>query len=231
MGAASRPRWPSRAPGPPPARRARSAPTRAAAPSPRPALAGGARLVNDVGGGADPALLGAAAAARAGLVLGHARGSPADMLRAPHAEYPAAAGGVAGAVARELGASVRQAMAAGVRRWRLGVDPGVGFAKPPRQSVEALRGLAGLREEHGLCGLPLVVGVSRKSVLRRLVLEPGRTVDGDADGRRRLLAASVAGTAAAVQMGADVVRVHDVLENVAAARVADALYRGAAVGD
>jgi 2-amino-4-hydroxy-6-hydroxymethyldihydropteridine diphosphokinase/dihydropteroate synthase len=196
------------------------------------ALARGARVVNDVQGGADAALLAAAARARAGLVLGHTRGAPADMLRAPHAEYPGAgAGGVVEAVARELAVAVRRAMGAGVRRWRVAVDPGIGFAKRPAQSAEVMRGLGALREAHGLCGLPLVVGVSRKSVLRRMVMRDGEAVDADEDGRRRILAASVAGTVAAVQMGADVVRVHDVLENVAAARVADALYRGTPVVD
>jgi 2-amino-4-hydroxy-6-hydroxymethyldihydropteridine diphosphokinase/dihydropteroate synthase len=193
------------------------------------ALAAGASLVNDVQAGTDPSLLAAAARACAGLVLGHTRGDPADMLAAPHVEYPSGeAGGVVVAVARELGEAVRRAMRAGVRRWRVGVDPGVGFAKTPAQSVAALRGLARLREAPGLVGLPLVVGVSRKSALRALVFDPAADGGGEEQRRRRLLlGASVAGTAAAVQMGADVVRVHDVLENVAAARVAEALYRGA----
>jgi dihydropteroate synthase len=174
----------------------------------RAALDAGADLVNDVRAGEDPALLRAAAAARAGLVLMHSRGPSADMQA--RARY----GDVVAEVTAELGAAVDRAVAAGVPRDRIVADPGLGFAKTPDQSLALLRGIGALRA----LGLPLLVGPSRKSFIG--------AVTGAPVGDR--LPGTLAAVAACVLAGVEIVRVHDVAEARQAADVAAAIRKGAA---
>lgn len=96
------------------------------------------------------------------------------------------------------------------------LDPGIGFAKNHNQNLEILRRLGELRECDGLKGFPWVVGASRKGFIGRI------TGVKEASGRVWGTAATVA---AAVQGGADVVRVHDVREMVEVVKVADAIWR------
>ncbi len=167
-----------------------------------PALAAGARVVNDVSGGRhDPALAAVAARAGAGLVLGHIRGTPADMQRAPHYDD------VLPEVADELSAAVEQARAAGVARERLAIDPGIGFGKRLEDNLALLAHLDWLRNR---MSLPVMVGVSRKSFLGTLTGDPVEARD----------LASHCAEAVAIFAGADAVRVHDV----------DGARRAAAVG-
>jgi len=167
------------------------------------ALACGAAIVNDVSGlRFDPALAGVVAARGAGLVLMHHRGRSADMYA--HARYD----DVAGEVAAELAARVADAAAAGVARDRLLVDPGLGFAKRAADSYAALAGLDRL----AALDLPVLVGPSRKS----FVGEPLGGVPPAARGW-----GTAAAVAAAVLLGAHVVRVHDVAEMADVVRVAD----------
>ncbi|HYH47447.1 MAG TPA: dihydropteroate synthase [Thermoanaerobaculia bacterium] len=161
----------------------------------RAALAAGARMINDVSGLAhDPAALeaGAAATARgAWVVLMHMRGTPATMNRSP--SYRACTLEVHDELAMRMAA----AEAAGVRRDRIVLDPGLSFAKHEPHNVELLRELALL---HGL-GRPLMVGISRK---------------GWADWLHRRhrpaerLPASLAAAQWALDRGARLLRVHDV---------------------
>lgn len=129
-------------------------------------------------------------------------------------DYP---DGVVETVGRELLARVRAAEAAGVRRWRIVLDPGIGFAKTQAQNIELLRRLGELREYEGLRGLPWLVGTSRKGFVGKVtgVKEPRERVWGTA-----------ATVTAAVQGGADVVRVHDVEEMAKVVKMADAIWRG-----
>jgi len=167
------------------------------------ALARGAAIVNDISGlRFDPALARVVAARGAGLVLMHHRGRSADMYE--HARYDDVAGEVAG----ELAARVADAVAAGVARDRLLVDPGLGFAKRAADSYAALAGLDRLVA----LDLPVLVGPSRKS----FVGEPLGGVPPAARGW-----GTAAAVAAAVLLGAHVVRVHDVAEMVDVVRVAD----------
>jgi dihydropteroate synthase len=167
------------------------------------ALGEGAALVNDVSGlRYDSALAGVAARHRAGLVLMHSRGGSRDMYR--EARY----GSVAREVKEELQASLERALAAGVARDAIMLDPGLGFAKRPEHSYAALAALP----EFAALGCPLLVGPSRKSFLTAAIGERG------ADDRDFATAASVA---AAVLLGAHVVRVHAVAAMVDVARVAD----------
>ncbi len=179
------------------------------------AVAAGADIVNDVSGGAmDAAMLPAVARLGATVCLMHMRGTPATM--AGLADYPDSEGGLIAGIARELVGRVRAAEEAGVRRWRIVLDPGLGFAKVGWQNVDVLRHLDELRGWPGLQGLPWLVGSSRKSFIGRVTGVPTP---------RERIWGTAATVAAAVQGGADVVRVHDVKEMAQVVTMADAIWR------
>jgi dihydropteroate synthase len=115
-------------------------------------------------------------------------------------------------VIADLQGAIERAMRAGVGWDQIVVDPGFGFGKTPEHNLELLRHLDAIR----LLGRPVLLGTSRKSTL-------GRVLDLPADQR---LEATLATTALAVNARVDIVRVHDVRENVRAARMADAIVRG-----
>lgn len=168
----------------------------------RAAVAAGAAMVNDVWAGRrDPGTV-AAAAAGAHLVLMHNR---------ERAEYPE---GLLEGIVAWLRAAVDDAVAAGVPRDRILVDPGIGFGKTPAQSVEVLHRLGELKA--ALDGLPMLVGTSRKRFIGEILggVQPSERVEGTA-----------ATVALAIAAGADVVRVHDVAEVMKTVRVADAIVR------
>lgn len=172
----------------------------------RRALELGAWAVNDVSGlRLDPAIAEVCAEHGAGLVLMHSRGSVSDMATYQHAEYR----DVAAEVAAELRRSVAAAEAHGIPRSRLVVDPGLGFAKTPEQSIAALRGLPGLA---GL-GCPVMVGPSRKRFL-------GALTGKDVSARD---AATAAACVAAFWLGASLFRVHAVAPVKEALAVAHAI--------
>lgn len=164
------------------------------------ALEAGADLVNDVWGVAqDDSLARVAAAHGAPLVLAHNRAE---------ARYTA----LLAEIVADLQRAVERAMAAGVPREHLIVDPGFGFGKAPDHNLALLRDLALL---HAL-GLPVLLGASRKSTLGKVLdLPPAERIE-----------ATLATTVLAVAAGVDIVRVHDVRSNVRAARLADAVERG-----
>jgi dihydropteroate synthase len=169
------------------------------------ALDAGAVIVNDISGLAyDPALAAAAARRHAAVVLMHNRGRSADMYE--FASY----GDVVADVSRELQERAETAIAAGIARERIVLDPGFGFAKRAEHSVEALARLA---EFHAL-GFPLLSGPSRKSFLQSGL---GQRPPGDR------LWGTAAAVAASVLAGAHIVRVHDVREMADVVRVADAI--------
>ncbi|CAK7228582.1 trifunctional dihydropteroate synthetase [Sporothrix curviconia] len=191
------------------------------------AVAAGADMINDVSAGdMDADMLPTVARLGATVCLMHMRGTPATMSKlnqygAEHrdnneTQTSTAAIPIIEAVARELLARVAAAEAAGVRRWRIVLDPGLGFAKVGDQNVDVLRHLQELREWPGLEGLPWLVGSSRKSFIGRTtgVATPAERVWGTA-----------ATVAAAVQGGADIVRVHDVREMAQVVAMADAIWR------
>ncbi len=168
----------------------------------RAAVAAGAAMVNDVWAGRrDPGTV-AAAAAGAHLVLMHNR---------ERAEYPE---GLLEGIVAWLRAAVDDAVAAGVPRDRILVDPGIGFGKTPAQSIEVLHRLGELKA--ALDGLPMLVGTSRKRFIGEILggVQPSERVEGTA-----------ATVALAIAAGADVVRVHDVAEVMKTVRVADAIVR------
>ncbi len=169
------------------------------------ALDAGAAIINDVYAlGFDPAAAPLVAARGCPVILMHMRGTPAEMYAQAHYAD------VAGDVTHELAASVAMAERAGVTRERIVIDPGIGFAKTAAQSIELLRRLPQLTA----LGLPVLVGVSRKSFIG--------AVAGERDPKGRL-AGSLAAGLAALSRGASILRVHDVAETVEAIKVWQAL--------
>jgi len=174
----------------------------------RAALRAGACLVNDVSGGRDPDLLEATAAHEAGLVLMHMRGDPRTMQAEPRYDD------VVAEVEAHLLECADTAMAAGVRRDSILLDPGIGFGKTLAHNVALLAATPRLAGH----GFPLVLGVSRKSFLGALT---GRPVDERDE-------ATAAANALGAYAGAAVVRVHDVAAGLDAVRVA-AAWRSALI--
>ena len=168
------------------------------------ALDAGAHMVNDVSGlQYDPPLAEVVARRGAALVLMHTRGRSKDMYG--QAEYA----DVVDEVTAELRVSISAAMAAGVPRTAIVVDPGVGFAKRPAHSYGVL---ARLPEIAAALNRPMLVGPSRKSFLRAAA--------GGAEAPARDWPTAAAVTAA-VLGGAHIVRVHAVAEMVQVVRAAE----------
>ena len=173
------------------------------------ALELGAELVNDVTAlRGDPAMAGVVADADAYVCLMHMQGEPRTMQIAPQYDD------VVGDVLAFLEERVAFAVEHGVREERICVDPGIGFGKTPDQNLELLRRL----DELKALGRPVLVGVSRKSTLGKVL--------GDANAARAGSAASLAAAVAAYDRGATMIRAHDVAETVEALAVAAAVERG-----
>jgi dihydropteroate synthase len=171
------------------------------------AVDAGAGLINDVRALQRPGALAAAARSGAGVCLMHMRGEPATMQQA--IVYDS----VLAEVRAMLVARMAACAAAGIDAARVCVDPGFGFGKKLAHNLELLRHLAGFAD----LGVPLVAGLSRKSMLEALT------------GRRpqQRLAGSIALATIAVLNGALIIRAHDVAATVDAVRVAWALRSGA----
>jgi len=169
------------------------------------ALEAGCQVVNDVTAMGDPAMPALVARSGAGVVLMHMQGNPATMQDAPR--Y--------GDVLRDVGAFLEArrtaARAAGIADEAIAFDPGVGFGKAVTHSITLLANL----ERLAAAGRPLLIGVSRKSFIGRVLTDPvramgaeGGKVDmGSIEGR---LEGTLAATGVAVLLGARIVRTHDV---------------------
>lgn len=156
----------------------------------RAALAAGAAIINDVRALQQPGAAEAVVDSGCGLVLMHMQGTPRTMQQAPYYRK------VMDEVAQFLAGRVRYAQAQGIDAQRIAVDPGFGFGKSIEHNFTLLSELSALKRMQ----LPIVVGLSRKSMLGAAT---GRAVDDRA-------AASVAAALLAAERGANVVRVHDV---------------------
>ena len=170
------------------------------------AIAAGAGMVNDVRAARGPGMLDVLGRTGVAACLMHMRGEPRGMQRDPR--Y----GDVVGEVAAFLAERVAACRAAGVARERLLLDPGIGFGKTVGHNLELLRNLPALSPD----GLPILVGVSRKSTIGHLTNKPP-------EGR---LAGSIGAAVFAALHGAAMVRVHDVAETVDALRVVRAIAEG-----
>ncbi len=165
----------------------------------RAAIAHGADMINDVAALRAPGAVDALRDADCAVCLMHMQGVPATMQQAPVYDE------VVSEVEHFLGERIAALQAAGVARERIVVDPGIGFGKTLRHNLLLL----GALDELVAAGQPVLVGVSRKSMLGELTGRPA--------GQR--LAGSLAAMLAAVARGAAIVRVHDVAESRDALRV------------
>jgi dihydropteroate synthase len=165
----------------------------------RAAVAAGAGLINDVLALQTPGALRAAADSGAAVCLMHMQGTPRTMQEDPRYSDVVAEVGVF------LSGRAQACRQAGIGAQRIALDPGFGFGKTLRHNLELLHGLGRLPQEY-----PLLVGLSRKSMLGKLL---GRTVE-------QRLAGSLALATLAVANGARIVRCHDVAETVDAVNVA-----------
>ncbi len=170
----------------------------------RAALSVGVHLVNDVRALQSPGALEAAAAGSAAICLMHMQGTPVSMQHSP--TY----GDVVLEVTEFLKDRVDACLAMGVGRDRLLVDPGFGFGKTLEHNLALLRGLPKIAAD---TGLPILAGLSRKSMLSGLT---GRAV-------HERLAGSLALAFAALDGGARIIRCHDVAETCDVVKVWDAV--------
>lgn len=173
----------------------------------RAALAAGAAIVNDVTALRDTGAIDAVRDAGASAVLMHMQGDPGTMQKEPRYDD------VVGEVAAWLAARVEACVAGGIPRDRLAVDPGIGFGKTVAHNLALLAAT----ERFAATGLPVLIGVSRKSFIARLSAgEPPKD----------RLPGSLAAALFAAARGAAILRVHD----VAATRQALAVWRAIADG-
>ncbi len=171
------------------------------------ALAAGAHVINDCSGLSDPELAGVVAAHDAALVVMHLKGEL--NVRDP-------AGYVYADALREIVAFLYErteaAVAAGVRRDAIAIDPGLEFGKEPHTDLEILDRFAELRT----LGYPILFASSRKSFIGRIFNRPAK----------ELLVPSLATAALGIAAGARILRVHDVTETVQLARMMAAVRPG-----
>ena len=174
------------------------------------ALQAGAVMVNDVTAmRGDARMAEVVARWRVPIVLMHMKGTPLTMQRRPRYRS------LLGELLAFFQERITAACAAGVERHRIILDPGIGFGKTPHHNLQILQQLEVLEQ----LGLPVLIGPSRKSFI-------GVALGLPADQRWEGTAAAVT---AAVLHGAQLVRVHDVVEMVRVARMADAIRRGRVV--
>ncbi|NEQ80414.1 MAG: dihydropteroate synthase [Moorea sp. SIO2I5] len=172
------------------------------------AVEAGADMVNDISGGTfDPEMFPVVAQLGVPIVLMHIRGTPVSMQKLTDYQD------LIGEIYSFLENQVNAAIAAGIKRSHIIIDPGIGFAKTAEQSVEILRQLP----RFDALGVPMLVGVSRKSFIGRIINQP------DPKGR---IWGTAAACCSAIAGSADILRVHDVRQLHDVCRVADAIWRG-----
>jgi dihydropteroate synthase len=177
----------------------------------RRAIGLGAGMVNDVSAlRREPELAGVVAETGVDLCLMHMQGDPRTMQDEPRYDD------VVSEVAAFLEERLAFAVAAGIAEDRICLDPGIGFGKTPDQNLELVRRL----DRIVAIGRPVLVGLSRKSTLARVL---------GADGSVGGTAASVGAAVAAFDRGASLFRVHDVAAHVEALAAAAAVERGSVV--
>ena len=171
----------------------------------RAALDEGAAIINDISALTDPAMTALAAKTKCGVILMHMRGGPADHIK--FARY----NNVVVEVVKFLDERARYAVAHGIMRSRIVLDPGIGFAKT------TLHNLALIRNLPHICalGYPVMVGTSRKSFVRKIA----------GAGAEALLLGTAAVDAIAIANGASIVRVHEPGPARAAVAMAAAIAR------
>ena len=171
------------------------------------AIAAGADMLNDVSAGRfDPEMLPLVGKLQVPIFLMHMQGEPRTMQ--VHPKYH----DVVNDVKHFLNDAISVAKACGIPKHLIAIDPGIGFGKTLEHNLELLRNLRAFQE----IGLPLLLGVSRKSFIGKLCDRP--------DPSDRLFG-TIAACSACIAGGTDILRVHDPQEIFDACRVSDAIFR------
>ncbi len=176
----------------------------------REVLAAGADMINDISGFRDPDSLAAVSDSQCALCIMHMQGDPQSMQLSPHYDD------VLAEVRDYLLDRVNAAVAAGIGRGRVCIDPGYGFGKTVEHNLTLLSHQSELQRS---LALPLLAGLSRKSTIGVLT---GRSVE-------QRLAGSLAAAVVAAERGARIIRVHDVAESVDALKIWQAARSGALI--
>lgn len=164
------------------------------------ALQTGAHLINDIYGlRRDPKLASVIARHKAGVIIMHNQDTK---------DYPQ---GLTSTILNFFKESIRIALEAGIQKERIILDPGIGFAKTPEQNLK----LMGELSQFTALGFPLLLGASRKSLIGAVIPAPPK----------ERLPATIATTVLGITQGFQIFRVHDVAENLQAARFTDAVTR------
>jgi dihydropteroate synthase len=173
------------------------------------AIKSGADIINDISGGTfEPEILQAIAEAGIPIILMHIRGTPQTMQQKSNTDYE----DVIAEIISFLAEQITKALEIGIKREKIIIDPGIGFAKNYEQNLEIFRRLPELRT----LNCPILVGASRKSFIGHILNQP--------DPKKRIWGTAAA-CCAAIFKGADIIRVHDVKEMRDISLVADAISR------
>jgi dihydropteroate synthase len=171
------------------------------------AIAAGADLINDVSGGTlEPDILQVVARGQVPIILMHMRGTPQTMQQ--FTDYDDLIGEILGALQSQIDAAIAQ----GIPKHHIALDPGIGFAKCYEHNIEILR----RAQEFRTLGCPVLIGPSRKSFIGHILDQP--------DPQQRVWGTAAA-CCAAIAGHADLLRVHDVAAMRDVCRVADAIWR------
>lgn len=171
------------------------------------AIAAGADIVNDVSGATfDPEMLSTVAKFNTPIILMHLRGTPKTMQTLTDYQD------LIGEISQFLAERIQAAIALGMDRSQIMIDPGIGFAKDYAQNLEILRRL----KEFESLNCPILIGVSRKSFIGHILNQT--------DPQKRIWGTAAA-CVSAIANGANVVRVHDIAEMRDACLVADAIWK------
>ncbi|RDX95712.1 Folate synthesis bifunctional protein, mitochondrial, partial [Mucuna pruriens] len=182
------------------------------------AVSKGAHIINDVSAGQlDSNMFKVMADLDVPYVAMHMRGDPSTMQNGENLKY----GSVCKEISSELYSRVREAEMSGIPAWRIIIDPGIGFSKKTEDNLDILMGLPDIREEIGTRSLaishaPMLIGASRKRFLGEICSRPAAAERDPA---------SIASVTAGVLGGANIVRVHNVKDNLDAVKLCDAILR------
>jgi dihydropteroate synthase len=171
----------------------------------------GAAIINDVSAlRFDPAIADVAAQSGAALILMHMRGDPTTMQQLEPSRD------ILSEIGSDLKLAAERAMARGVGRDQIVLDPGIGFGKTLEDNLAIINQLG----RFSALGFPLMIGTSRKSFIGRLTGKPPA----------ERLFGTAASVALAIAKGAHLIRVHDVAEMAEVARVTDAIIEATSPG-
>lgn len=171
------------------------------------AIAAGADWVNDISGATyDPEMLPTVAQLGVPIILMHIRGTPQTMQQLTGYTD------LSGEIAAFLRSRIDAAVAAGISRHQIAIDPGLGFAKTGAQNIDLLRDLSAFQE----LDCPILIGPSRKSFIGAILDQPDPT---------QRVWGTASACCAAIAGGADILRVHDGPQMSDVCRVADAIWR------